>query len=117
MTVAMLMYNTFESAQRHWANARDRKIVPLKLNLLEKVPRFVLLLFDFKKTLSEPAPLAISRLRKLKCPNALLTWRQKLAYNLTKWKATGSIKLRSNLVSLSDLPTARMANISSFRGK
>lgn len=39
MTVAMLMNNTFEAAKRQFEHARARKVVPLKLNLLEKVPR------------------------------------------------------------------------------
>ncbi len=39
MTVALLMFNTTHSAERLWNAARDRKVRPLKLNLLEKVPR------------------------------------------------------------------------------
>lgn len=38
MTVAMLMYNTFSSAERLWEQAKQRQIKPLKLDLLEKVP-------------------------------------------------------------------------------
>jgi methylenetetrahydrofolate dehydrogenase (NADP+)/methenyltetrahydrofolate cyclohydrolase/formyltetrahydrofolate synthetase len=41
MTVALLMDNTLQSAERLWTLARERKIVPLKLNLLAKVPRCV----------------------------------------------------------------------------
>ncbi|KAG8981329.1 tetrahydrofolate synthase, partial [Tulasnella sp. 427] len=38
MTVALLMHNTFQSAERLWNAARERKVTPLKLNILEKVP-------------------------------------------------------------------------------
>ena len=38
MTVAMLMENTLISAERLWEQSRERKIKPLKLNILEKVP-------------------------------------------------------------------------------
>ncbi|KAG8902725.1 tetrahydrofolate synthase [Tulasnella sp. 403] len=38
MTVALLMHNTYLSAERLWNQARERKVVPLKLNILEKVP-------------------------------------------------------------------------------
>ena len=41
MTVALLMHNTLKSAERLWSLARERKIVPLKLNVLAQVPRFV----------------------------------------------------------------------------
>ncbi|KAJ7632625.1 formate--tetrahydrofolate ligase-domain-containing protein [Roridomyces roridus] len=38
MTVAMLMENTLQSAERLWEKKRSLKIKPLKLNILEKVP-------------------------------------------------------------------------------
>lgn len=38
MTVAMLMSNTLQAAKRQWQEGRERKIKPLKLELLEKVP-------------------------------------------------------------------------------
>ncbi|KAG8953056.1 tetrahydrofolate synthase [Tulasnella sp. 424] len=38
MTVALLMHNTFQSAERLWNAARDRKVRPLPLNIQEKVP-------------------------------------------------------------------------------
>ncbi|KAL0946886.1 hypothetical protein HGRIS_013051 [Hohenbuehelia grisea] len=38
MTVAMLMENTLVAAERIWEKARQRKVKPLKLNILEKVP-------------------------------------------------------------------------------
>uniref|UniRef100_A0A0W0F933 C-1-tetrahydrofolate synthase, cytoplasmic n=1 Tax=Moniliophthora roreri TaxID=221103 RepID=A0A0W0F933_MONRR len=38
MTVAMLMENTLRSAERLWEQSRQRKVKPLKLNILEKVP-------------------------------------------------------------------------------
>ncbi|TFK76437.1 FTHFS-domain-containing protein [Pluteus cervinus] len=38
MTVAMLMVNTFTAAERQWEQARSRRVKPLKLNVLEKVP-------------------------------------------------------------------------------
>ncbi|PPR08070.1 hypothetical protein CVT24_010531 [Panaeolus cyanescens] len=38
MTVAMLMENTLQAADRQWEEARSRKVKPLPLNLLEKVP-------------------------------------------------------------------------------
>ena len=38
MTVAMLMANTFKSAEQLWIKSRERKIVPLPLDILEKVP-------------------------------------------------------------------------------
>lgn len=38
MTVALLMENTLKSAERLWEEARSRKIKPLKLNILDKVP-------------------------------------------------------------------------------
>lgn len=38
MTVAVLMQNTLTSAERLWEKARSRKIKPLHLNILEKVP-------------------------------------------------------------------------------
>jgi methylenetetrahydrofolate dehydrogenase (NADP+)/methenyltetrahydrofolate cyclohydrolase/formyltetrahydrofolate synthetase len=39
MTVAMLVSNTLKSAERMWEKERGRKLVPLKLQVLEKVPR------------------------------------------------------------------------------
>lgn len=38
MTVAMLMNNTFLAAKRQWEHNRERKLTPLPLNILEKVP-------------------------------------------------------------------------------
>jgi methylenetetrahydrofolate dehydrogenase (NADP+) / methenyltetrahydrofolate cyclohydrolase / formyltetrahydrofolate synthetase len=38
MTVAMLMVNTFTSAERHFNEARQRTVRPLPLNLLRPVP-------------------------------------------------------------------------------
>jgi len=38
MTVAMLMENTLQAATRQWEESRSRKVTPLPLNLLEKVP-------------------------------------------------------------------------------
>lgn len=38
MTVAILMENTLKAAERIWGEARSRKIKPLKLNVLDKVP-------------------------------------------------------------------------------
>ncbi len=38
MTVAMLMSNTLKAAERLWEEARSRRVKPLKLNVLEKVP-------------------------------------------------------------------------------
>ncbi|KAF8902135.1 formate--tetrahydrofolate ligase-domain-containing protein [Gymnopilus junonius] len=38
MTVAMLMENTLIAATRQWEESRNRKLKPLPLNLLEKVP-------------------------------------------------------------------------------
>ncbi|KAG6866919.1 hypothetical protein C0991_003834 [Blastosporella zonata] len=38
MTVAMLMENTFTSAERLWNHSRELKVKPLPLNILEKVP-------------------------------------------------------------------------------
>lgn len=38
MTVALLMENTYQAALRHWETARSRKVKPLRLNMLEKVP-------------------------------------------------------------------------------
>ncbi|KAJ7774831.1 formate--tetrahydrofolate ligase-domain-containing protein [Mycena metata] len=38
MTVAMLMENTLQSAERLWDKQRQLKVKPLKLNVLEKVP-------------------------------------------------------------------------------
>ncbi|EJU00820.1 FTHFS-domain-containing protein [Dacryopinax primogenitus] len=38
MTVAMLMENTLVGAERQWEAERNRKVIPLPLDLLEKVP-------------------------------------------------------------------------------
>jgi len=38
MTVAQLMVNTLQSAERHWEESRSRKVKPLKLDIQEKVP-------------------------------------------------------------------------------
>ena len=38
MTVAMLMSNTLQAAERLWEEARSRRVKPLKLNILEKAP-------------------------------------------------------------------------------
>jgi methylenetetrahydrofolate dehydrogenase (NADP+)/methenyltetrahydrofolate cyclohydrolase/formyltetrahydrofolate synthetase len=38
MTVALLMSNTLKSAERLWEKARQLKVKPLSLNILEKVP-------------------------------------------------------------------------------
>ncbi len=38
MTVAMLMSNTLKAAERLWEESRSRRLKPLKLNILEKVP-------------------------------------------------------------------------------
>jgi len=39
MTVALLMANTLASAERLFFKSLERTIRPLKLNILEKVPR------------------------------------------------------------------------------
>jgi len=39
MTVAMLISNTLRSAERLWQETRMKKVRPLPLNILEKVPR------------------------------------------------------------------------------
>ena len=53
MTVAMLMSNTFSAAKTAWQAARDRKVVPLKLEIKEKVPS------DIEIALSQmPKPVA-----------------------------------------------------------
>lgn len=41
MTVAMLMQNTLRSAERLWTRSRERRVKPLELNILEKVPKCV----------------------------------------------------------------------------
>lgn len=38
MTVAMLMHNTLQAANRQWEVTRSRKVKPLKIQPLEKVP-------------------------------------------------------------------------------
>lgn len=38
MTVAMLMHNTLQAATRQWETERARRVKPLPLNLLDKVP-------------------------------------------------------------------------------
>ena len=38
MTVAMLMSNTFKAAKRAWTFRREKQLIPLKLNILDKVP-------------------------------------------------------------------------------
>ena len=38
MTVAMLMQNTLQAAERQWAEQRSRKLKPLKLDIQAKVP-------------------------------------------------------------------------------
>ena len=38
MTVAMLMTNTLRAAERQWDEIRNRKLKPLKLDILERVP-------------------------------------------------------------------------------
>lgn len=38
MTVAMLMSNTLAAAERQWAVERARRVVPLPLTILDKVP-------------------------------------------------------------------------------
>lgn len=40
MTVAMLISNTLRSAERLWQESRTKKVRPLPLNILEKVPRY-----------------------------------------------------------------------------
>lgn len=47
MTVAMLMQNTLRSAQRLWTRSRERRVRPLELNILEKVPRCARPSFSF----------------------------------------------------------------------
>jgi methylenetetrahydrofolate dehydrogenase (NADP+)/methenyltetrahydrofolate cyclohydrolase/formyltetrahydrofolate synthetase len=39
MTVAMLISNTLRSAERLWQETRSKKVRPLPLKILEKVPR------------------------------------------------------------------------------
>jgi methylenetetrahydrofolate dehydrogenase (NADP+) / methenyltetrahydrofolate cyclohydrolase / formyltetrahydrofolate synthetase len=51
MTVAMLVRNTVASAERAWRAERERReregrVVPLRLDVLERVPRWVALLFE-----------------------------------------------------------------------
>lgn len=41
MTVAILMDNTFKSAERFWDLARARKVKPLNLKIVEPVGRYV----------------------------------------------------------------------------
>ena len=38
MTVAMLMENTLQAAERQWNEMRSRKVKPLPLDIKEKVP-------------------------------------------------------------------------------
>ncbi len=38
MTVAILMENTLKAAERVWGEVSSRRVKPLKLNILEKVP-------------------------------------------------------------------------------
>lgn len=38
MTVAMLMHNTFQAAKRQFEITRARKVIPLHLEMKEKVP-------------------------------------------------------------------------------
>lgn len=38
MTVAMLMNNTFEAAKRQWSSRRAKQLIPLPLEIKEKVP-------------------------------------------------------------------------------
>ncbi len=53
MTVAMLMSNNFNAARRAWQAIRDRKVLPLPLELKEKVPS------DIEIALSQtPKPVA-----------------------------------------------------------
>lgn len=44
MTVAMLMQNTLTSAERWLEKSLERHVKPLKLHLLENVPRYAFLL-------------------------------------------------------------------------
>ncbi|CAD6583627.1 MAG: tetrahydrofolate synthase, partial [Tremellales sp. Tagirdzhanova-0007] len=54
MTVAMLMSNTFDAAKRTWQAARERKVVPLPLELSDKVPS------DIEIALAQtPKPVAV----------------------------------------------------------
>jgi hypothetical protein len=46
MTVAMLVSNTLKSSERMWELERKRKLVPLQLNILEKVPRCAISLYS-----------------------------------------------------------------------
>lgn len=39
MTVAMLLKNTLKSAEKRFEKSREKKVRPLKLKVLEKVPR------------------------------------------------------------------------------
>jgi methylenetetrahydrofolate dehydrogenase (NADP+)/methenyltetrahydrofolate cyclohydrolase/formyltetrahydrofolate synthetase len=40
MTVAMLMVNTLKSAENQFDKSRQRRVRPLKLDILPKVPRY-----------------------------------------------------------------------------
>ena len=40
MTVAMLMFNTLKSAERLFEKSRERRVRPLKLDVLAMVPRY-----------------------------------------------------------------------------
>ena len=50
MTVAMLISNTLKSAERLWQESRTKKVRPLPLNILEKVPRYSPTIFCFSRS-------------------------------------------------------------------
>lgn len=102
MTVAMLMQNTLKSAERLWSLARERKVVPLELELLEKVPRCVsshsLILFFFEIWSASidwivfSMYIAILRSHKLKRLNGSSIWQQRLVSNRMKSSRMGNTR-------------------------
>ena len=109
MTVAMLMSNTLQSAERLWIKARERRIKPLKLDILEKVPRFGI--FRSDQLVSEYFIQVTSKLLWHKHRSQLPNSHLRSVYNPTSWKAMANTRQRSNLVSSSVSPIARMVNI------
>lgn len=95
MTVALLMDNTLKSAERLWNASRERKVRPLKLNILEPVPRsankWPSLLTAFVSDYLYPR-IAISLLLQPTHQNLYWTSHMRLASTLMSWRVTASTK-------------------------
>ena len=115
MTVAMLISNTLRSAERLWQEYRTKKVRPLPLNILEKVPRYCPTIFcSLARPYKASTVILRSLWRKPRSPSP--SWPQKSEFSPTNSSRMGNTRPKSSYRFLNDSPTARMESTSSSLG-